>query len=70
MRLWRDESSQICSVKLVSAGYVYSSFSASTCYTEEEVVGNWDSKNPSSLALAQTGSGYGVQSIDFKICSI
>ena len=69
MELSRDDSSQMCSVKLLNAGYVYSQLSSSTCYTREQVVNNWNKKQGSSVATTQSGSSYGVREIDFKICS-
>ena len=69
MELSRDDSSQMCSVKLLNAGYVYSQLSSSTCYTREQVVNNWNNRRGSSVATTQSGSSYGVREIDFKICS-
>ena len=69
MELSRDDSSQMCSVKLLNAGYVNSQLSSSTCYTREQVVNNWNNRAASSLATTQSSDGYGVREIDFKICS-
>ena len=69
MELSRDDSSQMCSVKLLNAGYTNSQLSSSTCYTREQVVNNWNNRRGSSVATTQSGSSYGVREIDFKICS-
>ncbi len=79
MELSRDDSSQMCSVKLLNAGYVNSQLSYqyvnsqleyhSTCHTREQVVNNWNNRRESSVATTQSGSNYGVREIDFKICS-
>ena len=69
MELSRDDSSQMCSVKLLNAGYVNSQLNSSTCYTREQVVNNWNNRRGSSVATTQSGSSYGVREIDFKICS-
>ena len=69
MELSRDDSSQMCSVKLLNAGYTNSQLSSSTCYTREQVVNNWNNRRGSSVATTQSGSNYGVREIDFKICS-